>query len=557
MISQGQYAAGGITADEPTNPAFGLRDPTQQVGIWDPETPDNDGRKNGTQPVNEPARRKVGFAGETYALLDFYNRIHIQYTELNLGNLVSNQTRDFSVFNAYFVPRTLNVIVATGTDGLTLVEPSATPLVYNPLQELTYQLQISTDGPPNVDALYTFDFDVIGLDLHVFGSRLLLFPFQPDDGMLEVLEWATEVIESYNGTEQRIRLRGAPRQRFEYEVMTLGNQDTKLRALMFDWMARVFGVPVWFEMRLLGAATSVGATSITVSTLNGDFRDGGLAMVYEDENTYEAAEIESLSSTSITFTSQLGNAYSTKAYVMPVRTAHAVPQINRNLTPTNVARTQVAFITLDNENLASTSSANTHDSKVLLDDANFMDGRIPEGMQRKVTIIDSTTGVYSQVSGVDRSRVSLRKRWQVTTLADLWRVRKLLHAFDGKRVAFFLPSFRDDFELVQDIGPGANTFRIRNCSYTALIKTRRPYGDVRVLLNNGTAYVRKITGSSVDGDDEVISILTAFSAGAISMDDVARVELVHLVRIADDRAKIQHRRAGTAQIEINVTSCKE
>lgn len=556
-IFLGQYAAGGMAAEEPINPAIGLRvAPT--VGIFDAETLGVAGSKLSTQPVNERAARTVGAASETFALLDFYNRIHMEFTSIDLGNLISTQTRDFNLWNAYFVPQTLNSITPANDDGLLLTEPSPAPVEYTPLQELTYQLSITTDGPSTIDATYLFEFESETLELAVIGSRLLLFPFEPEGEMLESLEWATDVMESYDGTEQRVGLRTAPRQRIEFEVLTEeGIADTKLRALLFDWLARPFGLPIWFEMRLLTAAVSSGSLTISAPTADADFRVGSLAMIYENQDVLEVLEIASTTSTTITFESQLANSYTAKAYVMPVRTAHAVTQVSRTNTANNVSTTQIAFITLDNVDLSDTTGAALHSSKVLLDDANFMDRNINENFTRRVKVIDSVTGQYQQLSGVDRSRTSLRKRWQAKTRADLWRIRKLLHSFAGKRTSFFLPSFRRDLVLIQDIGPSSTTIRISNCSFTQLYKSRRPYGDLRIVLTSGTTYVRQITGSAVDGSDEVLTLASSLSGSSISVASVSRIEFVSMVRIADDKARIVHIRAGTAQIDVNLTTCKE
>lgn len=561
-IYTGSKAASPQNALEYGNPALGNMPDPDHTLAWDRSVGGLRGARTNTQPVEERRFYHMG-AGNSksiqFGFLDFFNKIHLQYHSVDLGNIVSTQNLSFYVFNAYFEPRTLEDVVVVGGDGLILTQPDDPPLVYASFQQYTYNLSVSTDGPPTVDASYTFQFDNRDYVLTVVGNRLVLFPFEPDNGISEQLQWKSEVIESYDGTEQRLSLRGAPRQRIEFDVMTEGNaQDTKLRSLLFDWMSRVYGLPIWWEMRRLSAAHAAGTDTLNVSTLYGDFRIGGLVMIYQDEDTFEVIGIEDADASSITLQSQLVNSYTRKAVVMPVRTAYMTSQVQRSRSPANETKTSVAFTTINNINIADTTGASTYDSKILLDDANYMDDRLSEGWSKRVTVIDAETGLQFQISGTDRARMTMAKRWITrNSLQEVWRIRRLLHHLDGNRVAFYLPSGRNDLVLKQDIAADTASIRVEHCNFTSLFKNRKPFSDLRVLLKNGQGYVRAITSSNVDGNDEVIGLSSPILSTVIPVEDVERIEFVSLVRIANDRAKLTHRFAGTAQVDINVISCKE
>lgn len=563
-IYAGSKTASADHALEYDNPGLGSLPAVDHLTSYDSLTDvEGVGARTSTQPVDERRYIHGGSVANSkqdqFGFLDFFNHIHIQYHHLDLGNIVSTQQISFYVFNAYFEDRLLNGVTAVGGDGLVLTEPAATPLTFAPFQQYTYQLSVSTDGPPTVNATYTFDFDIADYTLKVTGARLVLFYFEPDGEVVEQLQWMTDVLESYDGTEQRISLRGAPRQRIEFDVLTEeGTHDTKLRSLLFDWMSRVYGLPIWWEMRRLSTDHAAGAGTLNVSTEYGDFRVGGLVMIYQDEDTYEVIGIEDLDSTSITLQSQLVNSYTRKAVVMPVRTAYMSAQASRSKTPTNVARTSVAFTTINNTNLADTSGSTTYSGKILLDDANYIDGSANEAWEKVVTVIDAGTGLQFQISGTDRARMRQTKRWITrNSLQEVWRIRRLLHHFDGNRVSFYIPSFRNDLELVQTIAADTATIRVAHCNFTSLYKARKPFSDVRIVLKNGTVYVRAIIDSNVDGDSEVLTLNATLQGTPIFVEDVERIEFVSLVRIANDRAKLTHRRAGTAQIDINLISCKE
>lgn len=545
------------------NPALGsMPDPDHTLG-WDSTTGLSAGARSNTQPVDENRRYHIGVGNNKsiqFGFLDFFNKIHLQYQSVDLGNIVSTQNLSFYIFNAYFEPRTLEDVLEEGGDGLVLTQPVDPPLIYNPFQQYVYQLSVSTDGPPTVDAVYTFQFDNRDYILTVVGNRLVLFPYEPDDGITEQLQWASDVIEAYDGTEQRMSLRGAPRQRIEFSVFTEeGSLDTRLRSLLFDWMSRVYGLPVWWEMRRLNSEHIAGTDTLDVSTLYGDFRLSGLVMIYQDEDTYEVIGIEDMDATSITLQSQLVNSYTAKAVVMPVRTAYMAQQASRNRTPTNEGTlTNVAFTTIQNVNIADTTGQTTYAGKVFLADANYMDESMNETWEKRVTIIDAVTGLQYQISGTDRARMGLPKRWITrNSLQEVWRIRRLLHYLDGNRRSFYLPSGRNDLVLAQTIAADTPTIRVEHCNFTSLYKNRKPFNDLRVVLKDGQTFVRAIEDSNIDGDFEVLSLSSPLLGVPIFVEQVERIEFVSLVRISNDRAKLLHRRAGTAQIDINTISCKE
>jgi len=487
---------------------------------------------------------------------DYYNRIHIIPTSIELGNLLSTQIRYFDVWNAYFVPRTLNAIVETDTDGLAISGPTA-PLVYEALRMSEYELTILTSGPPVVDAFYTFDFDVGDYSINVTGSRVVLFTFQPDGPMVEELQWATDVMTSYNGTEQRSTVRGAPRQRLDFEVLTDEVEDAKLRALLFDWLPRTFGVPLWFEQRRVTSAVTAGAVSIPVTTAYSDFRVAGLVMIYENEDKYEVMGISSFTGSAITIEAPLLNSYTVKAVVMPVMVCYATSPVKRNVFPTGVAKTAVSFTVIDNVKRASTTGSTLYDSKVLLADANFMGDTLDETFDRQVTVVDTVSGRLVQTSGWDRSKVTTRKQWRVNhSLQEVWRIRQLLHALDGNRVSFWLPSFRPDLQLVETVPPNTPVIRVAGANYSGFSANRNPYRDIRITLTNGTIYTRRIVSSYADGSDDVLTLDSVLQASDLTVADVRRIEFVGLMRIANDKAKLTHYRAGTAQVDIQVSSVK-
>lgn len=162
-------------------------------------------------PVALPGDSFSGDEADQYGFLDWFNRMHVQYAVLDLGNLISAQVREVEVFSTYFTDRALTTVTPTNDDGLVLAAPGAYPLTWLPFASKTFELTAGTDGPANIDANYDFQFDIGTIPMSVIGTRVILWAFHPDwrQPVLERLEWLTTVVRSYNGKEQRMRVRQA------------------------------------------------------------------------------------------------------------------------------------------------------------------------------------------------------------------------------------------------------------------------------------------------------------------------------------------------------------
>src|SRR6185436_1637651 len=195
----------GIYTDYPLNTDLGSYPEPNFALVWR-QVDGVNGSKISTQPIDENKLLRIGMRSNTFAFLDWYERIHVEPAEFNLGNIVSETQRPISLWNAFFEPHTLNNIVAVGDDGLALTIPHAPPIVFAPLEQIFFTLQIDVNGPAVVDALYSFQFDVGTYDVHVVGVRIVAWAWEVNwlTPVTERLSWLTDIEENYDGSELRV-----------------------------------------------------------------------------------------------------------------------------------------------------------------------------------------------------------------------------------------------------------------------------------------------------------------------------------------------------------------
>lgn len=235
---------------------------------------------------------------------ELFEKILVIPRSKSLGFVLSDTQFDVEVWNAYrTAAHQLTAVDITGAGELGLTFP-ALPLTFWPFESFIFLADIPQDGSVEIDNLAVFTFPgVSGTDLHVQGSRLAVFSPQIDwsSGFSEHHAYRTSIIRAYSDMEQRMQLRTLSRPGAAYRVLTLTARDSvAMDALIYGRKSRVYGVPWWQDAQPPLSAISIGDTILAVDTDDRSFEDGGLLMIWSDQQTYEALTIDTVSAHEIT-----------------------------------------------------------------------------------------------------------------------------------------------------------------------------------------------------------------------------------------------------------------
>ena len=124
---------------------------------------------------------------------DYYYRMHVNPEFLNVGNVSSNELRDLKIWNSYLEPKTLLSGEANGLEGVELFGVDL-PYELSALEEITLQLDISTEGASAIDGNVNFTFtdSSDNYEFKVVGSRIISMPYQYSAPMTEIFEFKTD-----------------------------------------------------------------------------------------------------------------------------------------------------------------------------------------------------------------------------------------------------------------------------------------------------------------------------------------------------------------------------
>ena len=492
----------------------------------------------------QPAFAINGFLSKSFES-DYYDRIHIAPDLFNVGALLTAQQREFTVWNAYRVPKTLTSITGQSVEGIALFDSNPPPTTFAATEERSYSLTVDPEGPPQIDGRYLFDFvgEAIDSVVRIIGQRVAIFPFIPTPDFTETLEWMTDISSTRLG-EQRMALRDAPRQSFDYRVYLDNRAHSQYKVLGKAWAHNQFGVPVWIE-HTKGLTIAAGASTIYVDTTIADYRAGGVAIIWQSTDAYEAIEIDQVYTDRIVLLRTVINSYS-NAFVAPMIFAIAKDGLNIDRIDRTNAFGSVKFMSMENRAYPSTP-ATVYKGYDVLTDPNCLVGSLTERMHRPTVEVDNGQGPVVVDTQQDYTNHAQTLGRIATDRASIWALRQWLHYRRGKQKAFWLPSHNLDLVVTAQVTESQTLLETENVGLGI-------YGEfpisVRIHTTKGTFY-RDITGASST------AVTIDSPIGEHAPEDFIRIDFMTLVRFNSDKITITYQSGRAAKLNIPLMSVND
>ena len=539
-----------LSTESPANgahPDLELRDPVPaQIAVATEAV-----AQEGTLVVNFPVTYtpviKAGESALDY-FDDFYNRIRYLPERLDLGALVSGQTRELRIWNQHPDARVLDALTLINGTGIEVTGPTNFTLASCGFQ--TYTITVSADGPATVDAQLAFDWAAPTEDnsVAIVGSRVVPFPFVYGQGAVETLKWQTQVITSNDGREQRIRVRNHPRQGFSVRAFVPFHLLAFADNLLYGWRSNLWGLPVFAECRTLNSATVIGGSTVDVSTDFAQFVVGELAIIYNTATDFEIIQIFSFTANEIITVSTLTKVFSTNAVVTPMLSCRMLGSPIRQTTGFG------AFITADFEAIKNSSLPSVASPIQFLGDDVFLDeqlaieGGVKDTYGGRVDTLDfasSNVAIFAPWDNVKKSRVFGQ---QLTSQEELWNFRLWLHRRAGRLRPVWVPTHEVDFTF-QSVGTVHTSLLVRD--------------DGQVLYASARAHIRILTKTG-----DVLAVINSMVTDGSTITMVIDVdlnrdasELLHgqhlgLQRLSSDRIELSHGSNFDSDVSVPITEIK-
>ncbi|MGX1259793.1 hypothetical protein [Sinorhizobium fredii] len=378
-----------------------------------------------------------------------------------------------------------------------------------------------------------------------------LLPFLPLAAGSETLGWLTEVLQGRT-SEQRLGLRSAPRQSFQYSFKLGPRQFSLAKAFARRNGAEPVLVPVWAELTRIPGAVLGSASSIDFDTAAADYRAGSQILIWESDEKAVTATIDTIAPTGVTLTAPIGTDFANPT-VAPVRSALIVDGLRINRVRGRTTDATIRLEVVDNIDLSGAATYPLYQDLEVLTEPTERVSDISENIMRAVDYIDNGFGPVAIETARNYADFGQTLGFLATGKASLWQWRRFLHNRKGKQKPFWLPSFNNDLQLQAGIGPADTLLLVQSIAPAGFYVGRQ----VMIELRNGTRFFREITNAAAAGGGTDQLTISAALGQAVAPADIAWLCFLSRVRLNSDTVTISYRFRGLYSVSAPVIEVPE
>ena len=382
-----------------------------------------------------------------------------------------------------------------------------------------------------------------------------VWPLPPnwDKGVLERLEWKTDILTSETAEEHRTPRRLTPRRSFEVAFLLSDARRRVAESILAGQGAATLLIPVWQDVALLSAAATAGTNLIPIDTRWREYRIGGLVILRNPRTlAWEVGTVAAISDSSLTLISNLENSWSAGTYCHPAKLAKIVEHARSGKKTDRASELTVRFDIVQ---------ANPHESLWLpLDYRGTPIYDLPPDesedlsveYQRMLASVDTALGLVEQVDTAGRHLPIFAYRWGISGRQKLSELREILYYLRGKNRSIWLPSFMDDLRLVAPVDTFDTTISVTNTGYTEWSARGAGRQDLHIVLHDGFVIDRRIIGSAVVSDSVETLTLDAPAFSEFAVSDVKHMFFITLCRLDNDTIEFSHKTDTDGLTQCNV-----
>jgi hypothetical protein len=414
-----------------------------------------------------------------------------------------------------------------------------------------------------------------------------VWPFRPDweSGVLEKLEWLTDLMGSTKGAEQRRPQRLTPRRSLEATFLPHGRERS-----MFDLMVMQKGnddwyIPLWYDVDTLRLPIAASTTLLPIDYDHRELQAGAFALIRSQTQlnmqrntfTYEVIKVVGLKNGKVeVLRGQEGTAamdWGTGSEVYPLKKARFTNQPTANVVTASIQSVTVQFsVTEPNEwygqelysgygrtygisygkkaNRAPLTPAQnlgrvvepqylpTFEKFRVLTAVPDYNQEMTFSYERTINDLDNDNSIPLFYDTLGFGQPTQQHTWFLKGRREVAAFRTLMYWLRGRVRPIWVPTFNDDVQLIARVSKNQLYIDVKNIGYTDI------GGGVNrqclaFQLNNGKWFFRRILVTSLIAGGERMELNEAFPDG-LEMEDVYKISFMCVSRMAQDTVEMSH-----------------
>lgn len=463
----------------------------------------------------------------------FFDNVFLTPDSIDAGVVVPGAEFSFELWHSYTDAKELAGVTQTGAFGVQL--HGTTSGVLYAFTPMAYVVSLN-QANGLVDYLAAFDFGSgSGYSFHLKASMALVMSERIDWSTQPEMrvQYLTEVIEAFDGTEQRIALRGTPRVSLSYTYSMTDEQqylfDNKLGNLGGGMI-----VPMWPLQGQLARSVKPGDATLLLAGINAHVRASDTLLISEDDES-ELVIVESIAGLAVTLKALAKKTFSTNAMVVPARIAYTSDESNATSLLSSFDQHTVSY-ELDETLFTKPTPIDDFDRLNARPIFPFRADRSQNVTTQYLRLRETLDPLIGARSIYERTAGAVRIFSQAFTFfseAERQRFEDFAEINNGAQGEFYIPGPGQAFELSENIYDATYKFKVKYAGYGSFANSKSFAPVIVIKLYNGTCIYRSIVSatSNADGTETITTIETTSN---LSLQDIEYIAPLFLARFDSD-----------------------
>lgn len=492
---------------------------------------------------------------------------------VNLGFITSNKTVELPVYNSHLIEQSLVRIDMVDLDGVSVAEATGVqPIKLAPLRTKKILLDVSPNGATKIDGRVVLRFESgQTITIYIKGTRGLMWNIEPnwDEPLREKFSFKTDVIVSYNKSEQRRGFMTQPRRAVSYNATPNNALLSTMRNIMYAMHGRPISCPIWWQPIQLRESCLKGSNRLKCHDLRGidTIQKDSILVLWNNPFDYELAVVERVEDNDVILQDSLTRTFD--------RTATCYSTVTVRLSPTAELTNMSSSLSLMEVSAdfikASDSIGALKDTEVGFEKLNGIEvltkrpnwaDDIVEHHQSDITIIDYGYGLKEWFGRGIPTMLSRELTFVSKSREETAWWRRFIQRRKGQLKSFYVSTETKDLTVVADIKSTINSqtpvpkaIVVEDQRVTSML---RNFGDKKFLRirANGKSYFFTIERIEKYGEFARIHVLEDIAV-SIPKDSITSACFVQRMRLASDDIEIEHVSSTVAKIRLNLQQVKE
>lgn len=463
----------------------------------------------------------------------FFDNVFVTPAVIDAGQISSDETFDFAIWHSYRSSIALAGVTEFGAEGVDLIGKKSGSLL--PFEASLYGVFLSQSSQ-DVSYRASFDFGVSGsYDFALTASRSIVLNFGIDWSVPPEIKhsYLTEVIESYDGTEQRISLRDKPRMSATYQYGLTDAEQYLFGNLAGNFSGKYL-VPLWPFQTTISTPLLAGQSSIAVDSINNYIRYSSQVIIV-DGDVWETLDVAGTSELLISFKTLAKKNFSSAARLVPVEQALIGEETSSVVHGMNL---EITTATFDFDEVEY-SKPIACDHFALFNGRRVLDIR-PDRSQdvsiRYLKLRETFDPNIGQRYSYDRQQGAVKFfqfGWRFFNEFDRMRFEDFAEFERGGQGEFYVESPLIGLELNKDVEAPTLQIVVKKANYKNFLRSKAFAPAIAIKLYNGTRLYRNVVGANEGlNDTEVIDLDESVAGVAVA--DVEYIAPLFLGRFESD-----------------------